>query len=133
MQRDPALVPLARDHHAALVLARRASRATAAEAAALAAELAAWFAAELDAHFQLEEARLLPALAARGAAEAVARTEAEHGTLRALAARLAAGDDAALASFGTALNAHVRYEDRELFPLAEALIPSAELAAVMGV
>jgi uncharacterized protein (DUF2249 family) len=50
--------------------------------------------------------------------------------LRALAHATGQDDPARLASFGLLLEAHVRFEERELFPLAEAILPAAALAAV---
>lgn len=49
---------------------------------------------------------------------------------RELAQAGAAGDTASLLSFGLQLEAHVRLEERELFPLAEAILPVNVLAAV---
>ena len=49
-----------------------------------------------------------------------------------LAAQCAAGEAAGLARFGTALEAHVRFEERELFPLAEAVLTPRELARCAG-
>lgn len=131
MRRAPGLVALSREHHAALVLAKRAQRNSGTEprsAATFAAELAVIFAGELEPHFRVEEEALLPALARAGEVAAVQRTLDEHAELRGLAAQCAAGEAAGLARFGTALEAHVRFEERELFPLAEAVLTPRELA-----
>jgi hypothetical protein len=67
MKRHPALVPLSRDHHHALVIARRLRQATEQTADdAARAFLAHWHDEERH-HFRLEEEVLLPAYAARGA------------------------------------------------------------------
>ena len=48
---------------------------------------------------------------------------------RALAYATGRGDQASLESFGLLLEAHVRFEERELFPLAQAILPAPALAA----
>jgi hemerythrin-like domain-containing protein len=120
MKRSPALRQLSREHHTALSLALRIAKAT--EPAAqerLLATIPALFRGELEPHFQEEERSLLPQLAQAGETTLVARTLDEHAQMRALAAAIAAGDAAALAPFGELLQAHVRFEERELFVVAE--------------
>lgn len=123
MKRSTALVELSREHHTALSLAQRARRAAAAgDAAAIAAmatTLRERFAADLKPHFDEEEVRLLPVLAANGETELVARTLADHAELKRLAAQLESPDAAALLAFADCLSGHVRFEERELFPAAE--------------
>lgn len=132
MKRNQALIPLSREHHAALVLARRAVAASRDESAAreLSAALPDIFARELEPHFQIEEQLLLPPLRDAGEHARVARTLDEHRQLRALAHATGRAGPAGLASFGLLLEAHVRFEERDLFPLAEAILPAATLAAV---
>ena len=120
MKRSPALLQLSREHHTALSLALRITKAN--EPAALERLLAtvpALFSGELEPHFQEEERSLLPQLAQAGETALVARTLDDHAQLRALAAAIAGVDAAALAPFGTLLQAHVRFEERELFVVAE--------------
>lgn len=123
MKRSAALVELSREHHTALSLAQRARRAAAgsdaAAIAAMAATLRERFTAELKPHFEEEEKRLLPVLAAAGESELVARTLADHAELERLAAQLDSTDAALLLAFADRLGAHVRFEERELFPAAE--------------
>jgi hemerythrin-like domain-containing protein len=131
MKRSPELTDLSRDHHAALVIARRAERAAEGDDAALREAwlgLRAAFAAELEPHFAVEERTLLPALAAAGEEARVARTLADHTRLRALAAGDATRD--ALRELGALLHRHVRYEEKDLFPCAERVLSTAALAAV---
>lgn len=132
VKRSQELIELTREHHAALVLARRAIVAArdASAARTLAAELTEIFARELEPHFILEEQTLLPALRDAGEYARTTRTLDEHRQLRALAQAGASGDTASLLSFGLLLEAHVRFEERELFPLAEAILPAKVLAAV---
>lgn len=133
MKRHPGLQKFSREHHAALVLAKRAQRlgGGAAEAAVrFAAEAAQACSTELEPHFSAEEDGLLPALAAAGETALVNRTLADHEALRALACRLAAGDVAGLRRFGELLAAHVRFEERELYPRAESTLPAEALADI---
>lgn len=120
MKRSAALRQLSREHHTALSLALRIAKAAdAAARATLLATVPTLFRGELEPHFQEEERDLLPRLADAGEAALVERTLAEHAQLRALAAAIAAGEEAALAPFGRLLQAHVRFEERELFAVAE--------------
>ncbi len=61
---------------------------------------------------------ILPCLRGTHGAQ-VSRAEADHAALRVLAARIADGDSVALQSFGALLMEHVRFEERELYPLYE--------------
>jgi iron-sulfur cluster repair protein YtfE (RIC family) len=131
MKRQAALAPWSREHQEALVLARRAvlTHAGAEGHAALVEQLLARWDAQLAAHLAAEERRLLPALAAAGAAGPVQRVRQEHASLRSLTARLRAGDSTALSPWGDAMREHVRYEEREVFPLAERVLDLERLAA----
>ncbi|MFZ2971713.1 MAG: hemerythrin domain-containing protein [Ferribacterium limneticum] len=126
MKRHAALQQLSREHHHALKLsrlARFASDSGHALAIAEAAEkIVETFAEALENHFQSEEKDLLPALAAVGAGELVARTLAEHAELRDLNRRLAEPDSELLARFATLLYDHVRFEEREVFETAQKLL-----------
>jgi hypothetical protein len=131
MKRSPALSALSREHHTALVWAKRAQAVSDPQnLGALMAKLVTIFENELEPHFRVEETRLLAALLQCGERELVERTQAEHRALRAAIARIRAGDAEALAPFGAALAAHVRFEERELFPAAEARLSSEALAAI---
>ncbi|HNQ03592.1 MAG TPA: hemerythrin domain-containing protein [Thiobacillaceae bacterium] len=133
MKRHAGLSRLSREHHTALVLAKRAMRLADTQDAArgdFMAEVTRRFCTEYEPHFQAEEARLLPALQAAGHADLVTRTLSEHAALRALASRLARGEADCLRAFGEAMEAHVRFEERELFPRAESILPHALLAEI---
>ena len=131
MQRVPQLVSLSHDHHHALVLARRCRvGATAGASGATAwAEVREAFPSRLDPHFRIEEAHLIPALEAAGETVMVERLREEHAALRALAAEESAAA-ATVEYFGTLLEAHVRFEEREVFELAQRRLPAAILDAI---
>jgi quercetin dioxygenase-like cupin family protein len=123
VRRDPALVPLSHDHHHALVAARRLRTSGDADA------FLRFFETESVRHFRDEEERLFPLVAgSEEARPAVVRALLEHQRLHALAARLRDGEPVA-ADAADALEAHVRFEERELFPLLERLL-AERLAAV---
>ena len=132
MKRQAALIPLSREHHDALSYARRAVEATpGAEADAVRQRTLAFWGECIAAHLAVEENSLLPALTAAGAGREAARAQAQHDQLRALAARLHDGDHGALAEWGAAMREHVRYEERELFPLAQRLLDLTALASTL--
>ncbi|MCL6264715.1 hemerythrin domain-containing protein [Craterilacuibacter sp. RT1T] len=122
MRRSPELVHLSREHHAALVQAKRIKGSNSSTDV-----LEVWpsvaFLTELEAHFDAEETMFaqylvhLPRLAGQ--------FSDDHKTLRALMRQLHAGKLAALLAFGERLEAHVRFEERELFPALEGLIHPA--------
>ena len=129
MKRQAALIHLSREHHDALSYARRPVAASGGPAAAEARQhtLAFWDDC-IAAHLAEEERVLLPALGAAGAQREVAVALAHHQELRILTAFLRNGDLAALAAWGEAMREHVRYEERELFPLAERRLDLPSLA-----
>ncbi|WP_295007390.1 hemerythrin domain-containing protein [uncultured Dechloromonas sp.] len=128
MKRHAALIQHSRDHHHALKLARLARFAADSglpEAIEEASRtITEQFPRALEPHFQDEEAGLLPRLAAIGQNELVARTLDEHLRLRELNRALLAnpGDAAAIAAFAALLHDHVRFEERELFEIAQNLL-----------
>lgn len=123
MKRSEPLIGLSRDHHTALSLAQRARLvATNGDEAAvegIAAKVRERFLTELKTHFQEEERWLLPTLAAAGEAELVARTLAEHAELERLVEQLSIASAENLLAFADCLVRHVRFEERELFAVAE--------------
>jgi len=136
MKRDPRLRDLSDDHHSALVLAARARRAAAAgaeDARALRRLLRARFDAELEPHFAIEDALLLPAMDAAGLGTLADRIRRDHRALRELVGRTPAGDAETrswLAELGAQLEAHVRFEERQAFEAAQAALPDAALGAI---
>ncbi|MEA2179661.1 MAG: hypothetical protein QOG77_2958 [Solirubrobacteraceae bacterium] len=134
MKRHPALAPLSRDHHHALVAARALFRATPQGAAGAAQEFLRFWEADGCAHFRLEDEILLPAYACHGdpGHPVVVQALVDHMTIRRDAGIAAAGAASleTLRGLGAYLAAHVRLEERELFPLVERTLPEADLAAL---
>ena len=130
MRRHPVLRDLSSEHHAGLVMARRAELA-AGEAPevreATWVELVQRFNRELEPHFRREETGLLPALESAGERALAAQIRAEHEAMRRL---IAADKVEGLAPFAERLRAHIRFEERVLFPRAEGRLGPAALAAL---
>ncbi|MCB9740737.1 MAG: hemerythrin domain-containing protein [Deltaproteobacteria bacterium] len=120
MHRHPRLQELSREHMPALALARALRLAATQEAdrpAALDRLRRAW-AEELVPHFAAEEADWLPRIRDPLLRE---RLLADHARVRWLVATSLADAPVAahLAELGDRLHAHVRWEERELFPYLE--------------
>jgi tellurite resistance-related uncharacterized protein len=136
MKRHAGLQALSREHHQALVLARRLSTAAqGAEAGedevnAEISRLRADWQAQLAPHFAVEERELLPLCHGRSA-ELVAQAETVRGDhaamqamVEALTGRSWTRDAGVLAE---RLEAHVRFEERDWFPALEAALDEATL------
>jgi iron-sulfur cluster repair protein YtfE (RIC family) len=134
MKRDPRLRQLSRDHHHALVLARRSSLAAADPNPNSLHE--AWeeivekLDTELLPHFEIEERLLLPPLQRAGEERSVARVLEDHQALRRLVDQSPADLRRCLTEFGSLLTEHVRFEERVLFPLAESKLTDRELETI---
>jgi hypothetical protein len=126
MKRHPDLLQLSRDHYGALKLARDARRAAESgepgAVAALARRVVEVFPVELDPHFCVEEQGILVLLAQAGQQALAESTLADHAELRRLAEALATPDAETLRRFAELLAAHVRFEEREVFEAAQALL-----------
>lgn len=134
MKRSPELTPLSHDHHQALFVAIELKRGED-PAAAAEAFLEFWRSHGRE-HFRIEEELLLPAwLEGDGTADRAlaSRVLDEHLRIRCLARRLEREtlSVAELRELGATLERHVRFEERELFPLIEAGL-DAEAIARLG-
>lgn len=125
MKRHPKLQNLSREHHGALQLALKAKRAAMSgdqtQIDAMAAICVTAFYAELEPHFVAEENTFLPLLQATGEDRLVAQLERDHKELRRLSVQLQQPDAKTLLGFADLLNSHVRFEEREMFVVLEAL------------
>lgn len=122
MKRDPALIGLSHDHHHALSRARklrRAAIADPAEARTEALAFHAFFDGETARHFEQEEQFVFPLLGS--AHPYTQRALDDHRRIRALVAALAAETESGtvtaehLVELASALEVHIRFEERELF------------------
>jgi hemerythrin-like domain-containing protein len=142
MKRHPALIPLSRDHHDGLVQAVRLRRAAADGDAsarlAAARDFVEFFRNEERVHLRDEEEELFPLLLRHVPSQPAPLREAraQHMELKGFARKLeiaaAAGiaDRETLEAAGDLLDAHIRVEERELFPLIEGLVPDDELRSL---
>jgi len=124
MKRHPTLIPLSHDHHHALVEARRLRRAADRDddPEPVAAAFVEFFAAVSVPHFREEEETLFPLVATVDEARPlVVEALLDHQRLHALVAELRRSRDVRqpMREIGELLEAHVRREERELFPLIE--------------
>ena len=134
MKRDEALAPLSHDHHEALYRALRLRRATGEDAAAVREDVLSFWSERGARHFRIEEEILLPGCAHRvdPASAAVAQVLTDHVWIRARIDRLEAGrlDLDQMRELGERLDAHIRHEERVLFPMIEESVDPAELGAL---
>jgi mannose-6-phosphate isomerase-like protein (cupin superfamily) len=131
MKRHPALVSLSHDHHHALVASRRLRRAADLDGdpATAVATFVSFFASETAPHLREEEEVLFPLVANfEEARPLLVEALLDHQRLRALVVRIETATDVrpCIREIGELLEAHIRREERELFPLIERLA-AAEL------
>ena len=144
MKRHASLVPLSRDHHFGLIMARRLilGRATnpradwPADRAEQVPLLIEFFETDLRSHFEIEEAHVFPAAGGsladgdRQVAALIADHEAMRAMIRGFEADPASGLDERLPAFGYLLKAHIHREERGLFERMQATCGPAELEAL---
>lgn len=146
LRRHPALAPLSREHHHALLLARGLKRGASDhlratlphDERALAAHVCGVFDAELAPHFAIEEELVVPAARGRdGSLDAVCDAVLdEHARLGAMIAELRAPATSPmriaelLDAFGTLLELHVRNEERVLYERVQDVLDETALAAL---
>lgn len=134
-KRDPALIPLSHDHHHALVIAMLLRRATSDTAPGTRRAFLDFWRFECSEHFRIEEQILFPAHAQNAGEDdpLLRRAHDDHQAIRAMADELATTESTAgarLVELGDTLSAHVRFEERELFPAIEQGLSTERLAQV---
>ncbi|MEA3144174.1 MAG: hypothetical protein QOG31_1498 [Thermoplasmata archaeon] len=128
MKRHPALQDLSRDHHVALLHARRLRGEDARMGLPEARRrFFLYHAGILRHHFTEEELALLPVLRDTTLRERFLR---EHRELEDAAVRLPNESDTFQRNLGERLRAHVRFEEDELFPALQASLAAAEWEAL---
>jgi quercetin dioxygenase-like cupin family protein len=141
MKRHQALISLSHDHHEALVAARRLRLgADASDPNAAVRTFLGFFVASAVPHFREEEELLFPLVAgAEAARELVVQALLEHQRLHAGAAELRGlverGNESRdiagpMREVATLLERHVRFEERQLFPLIEGLLSEKALGTL---
>jgi len=133
MKRSAELAPLSRDHHQALEVALRLRRVTEGNLEDTTGRFLAFWRRQGEHHFVIEERLVLPALSHDDVewAEATQRVREDHAEIRARAAELARVPSVLRARrLGELLGAHVRYEERQLFPLLEERLARDALVAL---
>ena len=140
MKRHPDLRTFSDDHHQGLVQARRLRRAgVEGEPVDVARAFLAFWRRDTSLHFRKEEEVLLPVLARYGgdlSQGPVVEMIIQHARIRGLAMQL--GDELereeireeTLRNLGEQLEAHIRLEEREVFPMIEGTLPDHALREV---
>lgn len=127
MKRSPQLAPLSRDHHVALEHALKLRRGSEHDLGGVVAAFLAFLVTDGRAHFAQEEQLLAPEVP-DDRAELARRMYAEHEEILRRAEALGRRNDVASArELGELLGRHVRFEERELFPLLESRLPRRRL------
>jgi len=131
MKRTPELRRLSEDHHHGLVLARHALLARD-DSSVLKVwqEVEKKFQTELNRHLLIEEKYLAPPLESLGETAIIKRFHDDHRELRSRVRNKTDRSLAALNEFGEILEAHIRFEERELFEIAQSRLSSESLKAV---
>ena len=137
MKRDQALTALSRDHHQALSRALALKRADESSAAEALRDMIEFFDQHGALHFRVEEDVLLPLYVRDSGAdptdEAIAQVLTDHVWIRARIAGLREAQDVAVAEvreLGERLDAHVRHEERLLFPAIEQALSPQQLESL---
>ena len=131
MKRSPELRKLSEDHHHGLVLARHALLAEDDSSAQnVWQEVERKFQTELDPHFIIEEKYLAPPLESLGENTLIERFNDDHKELRSFIHDQNNRSLSALKIFGELLEAHIRFEEREFFEIAQSRLSPENLKAV---
>ncbi len=142
MKRHPSLRPFSDDHHQGLVNGRRLRRAASGVgggSAETARDFLEFWQRDTSLHFRKEEEVLLPVLARYGGdlgERPILQMLTQHARIRGLAMQLSdeleQGEirEDTLRNLGEQLEAHIRLEEREVFPLIEETLPEHALQEV---
>ena len=139
MLRDPALIPLSRDHHHALALCvqiRRALQPSSPEdPASLARYAVSFFDGQMKRHFRQEEDVVFPIAQQHSALRpVVSELLSEHIEIAAIVDQLRVHVSAqALSAFAEKVTDHVRKEERVLFEQAQQILSRDELDRIGAV
>ena len=139
-RRHDSLIPLTHDHHHALARTRNLRMAGGGEAKDLLQQsqrFLAFFSEDTLRHFREEEEIVFPlAIEDQRGSNLLSRAVTEHIQIHALVARLAIEVDegrvrgSSALGLAEAVEAHIRFEERELFPLLEEVVSDAQLRRI---
>ncbi len=138
MKRSPELIPLSKEHHESLVLAKKCQRTAAAgnrdDIEQLCQQITRTFPDKWERHFRREETGIFSLAEAHdGEMAALCRhLKQEHEQLREIYRAMKAGDYSGLNAFGELLQTHTRKEERELFPLIESSFSDEQLKSYIA-
>jgi hemerythrin-like domain-containing protein len=126
IKRDQRLIWLSRDHHDGLLIVWKIRQGLrqGIDVRRIIDYVLHAFAADLEPHFKEEEVLLFPNLDPKD--DLRVRAEAEHAALRETIRKcksFAADNVALLQEFAAMLDAHIRFEERKLFPHVEQVVP----------
>lgn len=130
MKRHPSLKKLSSDHHQGLVYSKKlimTARKTEAEAEEIFVLFAKFFNGELRVHFAEEENHLTPYFENN---TLIKKMHSDHKNMKAAfeALNTEGGNlKDGLAAIGKMLNDHIRFEEKELFPMIENTLSESEL------
>ncbi|MFC1749537.1 hemerythrin domain-containing protein [Pseudomonadota bacterium] len=133
MKRVSEFRALSSDHHRALVFARKAYKFDAKDDADLCrfwGDVELYFRRELVPHFEIEELYLGRQLKSMGHVVLAERLIDEHHELASFFFQKSNRTEVELHCFGKLLEKHVRFEERELFELAQKWLTSDDLSAL---
>jgi hemerythrin-like domain-containing protein len=133
VKRSEALLPLSREHHIDLLLAWKIRKGlkNQVDAHRIAAYIRYLDENLVAAHFHDEETLLFDQLPDED--PLCGRARQEHGQIRGMIAEIGEGlavDPALFNRFADAVEAHVRYEERELFPYLEEKLSAEKLEKI---
>jgi len=131
IKRSRQLTPLSKDHHDGLLFAWKIKQGLKnGTDIKLVAEYVQWFwKNHLEEHFREEEQILAPHLPANN--ELLKQMFDEHENIEAMVhINENIPDETLLGNLGKAIDDHIRFEERQLFPYAEKIIPEKELNVI---
>lgn len=131
IKRSPELTPLSHDHHEGLMLVWKIRQGLNKMIAPerITAYINWFWEQHLEKHFRDEENYLAPLLAPVN--ELINRMLREHKEMESMSIQLKSDPDPSiLKQFAQLLNDHIRFEERELFPLIEQSVSAGELQKV---
>ncbi len=137
MKRIDQLLPLSKEHHQSLVLAKKCKDIIARESEEVikifALQLEVDFDMQWAKHFKIEEQTIFSLAAGKSKemSEMCVQLSNEHQIMEKMVRRIAAGDHQLLAEFGQLLHDHTRLEERQLFPLIEKQFTGEELDNIL--